>query len=194
MVLVFTDHGDYCVKSKLNVYFGGFTEGWRRVSGEEGAGLWVLGREGGFGLRRGTGTPVGPEWPRHQRGDVPQVLCQAVSPGEVPEASPVPAALCELLNERREMLRAPSVANQRGAGSAFHLGFYTELQRGLGLLLAHGRVDVGVHPPRVAAWQERVVTILVPAKSETHSGDPRAWGKQEPGGDARVLGPNLPLE
>lgn len=27
MVLVFTDHGNYCIRSKLNVCFGGFTEG-----------------------------------------------------------------------------------------------------------------------------------------------------------------------
>lgn len=52
-------------------------------------------------MHRGTGTPVGPEWLRHQRADVPQVLCQGASPGEAPPA------LCELLNQRREMLRAP---------------------------------------------------------------------------------------
>lgn len=52
----------------------------------------------GLGVHRGTRTPVGPEWPHHQRGIVPQLLCQSVSPGEVPVASPVLLVLDELLN------------------------------------------------------------------------------------------------
>lgn len=35
---------------------------------------------------------------------------------------------------------------------------------------------------------------MVPAKAETHIRDPRAWGKQEPGGEAQALGSKLPLE
>lgn len=49
---------------------------------------------------------MGLEWPRHQHGDVPQVLCQAVHPSEVLVASLVPSALSELLNYRQEMPRA----------------------------------------------------------------------------------------
>lgn len=64
---------------------------------EEGAGLWVPGWEGCFGAVQ-----------RNQNGSggmallsawgCPQVLCQAVSPGEVTVAPPLPSALCELLN------------------------------------------------------------------------------------------------
>lgn len=34
---------------------------------------------------------------------------------------------------------------------------------------------------------------MVLAEAETHSRDPRAWGKQAPGGDAWALGPDLLL-
>lgn len=34
---------------------------------------------------------------------------------------------------------------------------------------------------------------MVLAEAETHSRDPRAWGKQQPGGRAWALGPNLLL-
>lgn len=62
MVSVFTDCSNYCIKSKLNVYFGGFTEGHMRMSREEGAGLQVPGWERGiFGMHRGVRMLVGPK-------------------------------------------------------------------------------------------------------------------------------------
>lgn len=64
------------------------------MSREEGASLWVPGWEGGVqrNQRCGGGMALPSAW------GCPQVLCQAVSAGEVTVASPLPSALCELLN------------------------------------------------------------------------------------------------
>lgn len=80
-----------CILEALQKGTEGCLGGWLQVCG-------CLGGKEVLGVHRGSGNPVGPKWPCHQHEDVPLVLCQAVTPGEVLVASLVPLALCELLN------------------------------------------------------------------------------------------------
>lgn len=57
-VLVFIDHSNYCIKSQLNVEFRGFTEGRRRMSGEEGAVCGYPSERGVLRVHRGTRVPT----------------------------------------------------------------------------------------------------------------------------------------
>lgn len=67
------------------------------MSRAEGAGLWVPGQGRGFwGVQRNRNCSGGMSLP--SVWGHPQVLCQAVSPGEVTVASPLPLVFCELLN------------------------------------------------------------------------------------------------